>query len=69
MSEDMIKKGYIERNGYWISERMDRFEPAKPLCCPKCDVTLQHKDDNYILKHNMCGECWFVKELEEMTDE
>lgn len=66
MSDDMLKKGFVKRNGYWVSEKMDRFEPAKPLCCPKCNIVLQHKDDKYILKHNMCGECWFEEEIEEL---
>ena len=60
--EDLSKKGYIKRNGYWVSERMDQFQSAKPLCCPKCNLALQHKDDRFITTKKMCGNCWFEEE-------
>ena len=64
--KEMKKKGYVKKNGFWVSEKMERFEPAMPMFCPKCDRALQHKDDVFMRRKRMCSDCMMEVELKEL---
>lgn len=61
---DLSKEGYIKKSGYWVSKKFrDAIDPIKPMFCKKCGVVTHHKDDRYLIAYEMCGNCYFDKEM------